>query len=82
MDTQVEHQLRLALAARAAELPSDASSRLLAADYRPRPGLRRPALAAGGAAVVAGALVGSLAGRPRHGHAARVRGMVCDAHRP
>lgn len=57
MDTQVEHQLRLALAARAAELPSDANSRLLAADYRPRPGLGRPALAAGGAVVVAGALV-------------------------
>jgi hypothetical protein len=57
MDTQVEHQLRLALAARAAELPSDASSRLLATDYRPRPGLRRTALAAGGAAVLAGAAV-------------------------
>ncbi len=57
MDTQVEHQLRLALAARAAELPSDASSRLLATDYRPRSTLQRPALAAGGAAVVAGAVV-------------------------
>jgi hypothetical protein len=54
MDTQVEHQLRVALAARAAELPSDASSDLLAADYRPRPTLQRPALAAGGAAVVVG----------------------------
>jgi hypothetical protein len=63
MDTQVEHQLRIALAARAAELPSDASSRLLAADYRPRSGLQRPALAAGGAVVVAGAVVAvSLAG--------------------
>jgi len=57
METQVEHELRLALAATAAELPSDASSRLLAADYRPRPGLRRPALAAGGAVAVAGAVV-------------------------
>jgi hypothetical protein len=63
MDSQVEHQLRLALAARAAELPSDASSRLLAADYRPRSGIQRPALAAGGATVVAGAVVtASLAG--------------------
>jgi hypothetical protein len=57
MDSQLEHELRLALAARAAELPSDASSRLLAADYRPRSGLQRPVLAAGGAATVAGALV-------------------------
>jgi hypothetical protein len=56
MDTQLEHELRLALAARAAELPSDASSRLLAAHYRPRSGLPRPALAAGGAAAVAGAV--------------------------
>jgi hypothetical protein len=57
MNTQLENDLRLALAERVAELPSDASVRLLAADYRPRPGLRRPALAAGGAAVVAGAVV-------------------------
>jgi hypothetical protein len=56
MDTQVEQELRLALAARAAELPSDASSRVLAADYRPRSGLQRPALAVGGAAM-AGAVV-------------------------
>jgi hypothetical protein len=63
MDTQLENELRLALAARAAELPGDASSRLLAADYRPRAGLQRPALAAGGAATVAGAVVAvSLAG--------------------
>jgi len=64
MDTQVEQELRLALAARAAELPSDASSRLLAAQYRPRSALQRPALAAGGAAaVVAGAVMAaSLAG--------------------
>jgi hypothetical protein len=57
MDTQVEHELRSVLAARAAELPSDVSSRLLASDYHPRPGLQRPALAAGGAAMVAGAVV-------------------------
>jgi hypothetical protein len=57
VETQVEHELRLALAATAAGLPSDASSRLLAADYRPRPGLRRPAFAAVGAVVVAGAVV-------------------------
>jgi hypothetical protein len=57
MDTPVEHELRRALAARAAELPSEASTRLLATDYRPRAGLRRPALAAAGAAVVAAAVV-------------------------
>ena len=57
MDTQVERELRLALAARAAELPSDASRRVLIADYQPRSGLERPALAAGGVAVVAGAVV-------------------------
>jgi hypothetical protein len=57
MDTQVEHQLRIALAARAAELASDASSRLLAADYRPRAGLQRQAIAAAGAAVVTGGVV-------------------------
>ena len=57
MDTQVEHELRLALAARAAELPSEASRRLLAADYRPRSGLERPALAVGGVTAVAGAVV-------------------------
>jgi hypothetical protein len=57
MDTQVEHALRLALAAGAAELSPDASSHLLTADYRPRSTLQRPALAAGGAAVVAGVVV-------------------------
>jgi hypothetical protein len=57
MDTQVERELRLALAARAAELPSDASSRVLVVRYRPRSGLERPALAVGGAAAVAGAVV-------------------------
>jgi hypothetical protein len=57
MDTQIERELRLALAARAAELPSDASRRVLVADYRPRSGLERPALAVGGAAAVAGAVV-------------------------
>ena len=57
MDTHLEHELRLALAARAAELPSDVSRRLLGADYRPRSGLERPALAVGGVAAVAGAVV-------------------------
>ena len=57
MDTHVERDLRLALAARAAELPSDVSRCLLAADYRPRSGLARPALAVGGVAAVAGAAV-------------------------
>jgi hypothetical protein len=57
MDTEIEHEVRLALAARAAELPSDASSRLLGADYRPRSGIQRPALAVAGAAALAGAVV-------------------------
>jgi hypothetical protein len=57
MDSQIEHELRLALAARAAELPSDASKGLLVADYRPRSGLERPALAVGGVAAVVGAVV-------------------------
>jgi hypothetical protein len=57
MSTHIEHELRLALAARAAELPSDASRRVLAADYRPRSGLGRPALAVGGATAVAAAVV-------------------------
>jgi len=57
MDSQLEQELRLALAARAAELPTDASSRLIAADYRPRSALQRPGLAVGAAAVVAGGVV-------------------------
>jgi hypothetical protein len=56
MDSQLEQELRAALAARAAELPPDASSSVLAADYCPRSGLRAPALAAGGVAVLAGAV--------------------------
>ena len=56
MDTELEHELRLALAARAAELPSDASTRVLAAATGPAQRRERPALAAGGAAVVAGAV--------------------------
>lgn len=54
MDTQLEQDLRAALAAMADELPSEASSGLLANNYRPRSGLQRPAVAAGGLAVVAG----------------------------
>jgi hypothetical protein len=42
MNGQVEQDLRLALAVQAAELPSDASSHLLATDYRPRAALGRP----------------------------------------
>ena len=57
MDTRLERDLRLALAATAAQLPSDASRRVLGADYRPRSGLERPALAAGGVVAVAGAVV-------------------------
>jgi hypothetical protein len=57
MNTQIEHDLRLALAERAAELPSDASARVLAADYRPRPPLARPALALTAVTAAAGALL-------------------------
>ena len=57
MDSQVERELRLALAARAADLPPDAISRLLAAEYRPRSGRGRPALAAGVVALLAALVV-------------------------
>jgi hypothetical protein len=57
MSTQIEQQLRDALAARAAELPTDATARLLAAKYRPRDSIPRPAVAAAGATVAAGAVL-------------------------
>jgi hypothetical protein len=57
MDTHLELELRRALAARAAELPPDVSRRLLVADYRPRSGLERPALAVGGVVAVVGAVL-------------------------
>ena len=57
MSAQLEQDLRRALAARADELPADASAQLLAGDYRPRAALPRPALAAAAAALAAGAIL-------------------------
>jgi hypothetical protein len=57
MDTHLELELRRGLAARAADLPPDVSRRLLVADYRPRSGLERPALAVGGVVAVVGAVL-------------------------
>lgn len=57
MSAQLEQDLRRALAARADELPSDASTQLLAGDYRPRAAPPRPALAAAAAIVAAGAIL-------------------------
>ena len=57
MSAQLEQDLRRALAARADELPSDASAQLLAGDYRPRAALPRPALAAAAAILAAGAIL-------------------------
>ncbi|HEY5343763.1 MAG TPA: hypothetical protein VIJ66_08925 [Solirubrobacteraceae bacterium] len=55
MSTHMERDLRLALAARAAELPSDASARLLSFDYRPHTPRARPAIALAATTVTAGA---------------------------
>jgi hypothetical protein len=55
MSTPIEQDLRLALAARAAQLPSDASARLLSLDYRPHTPRARPALALAATTVTAGA---------------------------
>jgi len=70
MNTQLEHELRGALATRAAELPPDASAKLLASDYRPRVTARRTPLALATVTVAAGAvlailLVGLSTGPPR-----------------
>jgi hypothetical protein len=70
MNAQVEHELRRALATRAAELPPDASAKLLAGDYRPRAAARRTPLALVTFTVAAGAvlallLVGLSTGPPR-----------------
>lgn len=56
MDTQIEHDLRTALAARAAELDDSPGAMVLARDYRPRSGVPRMAFAGGGAVVAAGAV--------------------------
>jgi hypothetical protein len=55
MDTQIESDLRAALAARAAEL-DDPGAMVLARDYRPRGGVPRMALAGGGAVAAVGAV--------------------------
>jgi len=57
MSTDIEQDLRLALAARATDLPSDASARLLSFSYRPRTPRARPALALATTTVTAGALL-------------------------
>src|SRR5271165_155888 len=59
MNTELEQDLRRALAARAAELPADASVPLLAADYRPRAPLARPALTLTATSAAAGAALAS-----------------------
>jgi len=70
MNAQLEQELRRALATRAAELPPDASAKLLARDYRPRVAARRTPLALATITVAAGAvlailLVGLSTGPPR-----------------
>jgi hypothetical protein len=57
MSTHIEQDLRLALARRAAELPSDASARLLSFDYRPHTPRARPAVALVATTVTAGAVL-------------------------
>ncbi|MGO9321777.1 MAG: hypothetical protein ACLQBY_13375 [Solirubrobacteraceae bacterium] len=57
MSIQVEQDLRLALAERAAELPSDASARLLSFDYHPCTPRTRPALALLATTVTASAVL-------------------------
>ncbi len=70
MSRKLEHELRQALAMRAAELPADASAKLLSHDYRPRVAARRTPLAlatitAAAAAVLVVLLVGLSTGPPR-----------------
>ena len=70
MSTPIEHDLRLALSARAAELAPDASTRLLSVGYRPRTPQARPALTLAATIVTVGAvlaisLVGLGTGPPR-----------------
>ena len=70
MNAQLEQELRRALATQAAELPPDASAKLLARDYRPRVAARRTPLALATITVAAGAvlailLVGLSTGPPR-----------------
>jgi len=70
MNAQLEQELRRALASQAAELPPDASAKLLARDYRPRVAARRTPLALATITVATGAvlailLVGLSTGPPR-----------------
>jgi hypothetical protein len=60
MDSQIERDLRIVLATRAAKLDRDAGARVLARDYRPRGGVLRVALAGGGAVVATGAVAAIL----------------------
>lgn len=60
MNAQLEQELRRALATRAAELPPDASAKLLARDYRPRATARRTPLALATITVAAGAVLAIL----------------------
>jgi hypothetical protein len=57
MSTRIEQDLRLALAARAAELPPDASARLLSLKYRPRTPRARPAVVLAATTVTTGAIL-------------------------
>lgn len=60
MDTQIESDLRIALATRAAKLDENAGTRVLARDYKPRGGVPRVALAGGGVAVAATGAVAAI----------------------
>lgn len=60
MDSQIERDLRIVLATRAAKLDRDAGVRVLARGYRPRGGVPRVALAGGGAVVATGAVAAIL----------------------
>lgn len=57
MSTHIEHSLRARLAERAAELPPDASVRLLSIDYRPRAVRARSAVAAAATILTAGVVL-------------------------
>jgi hypothetical protein len=57
MSTRIEQELRLALAARAAELPPDASGRLLSFDYQPHTPHVRSAVALAATMVTAGVIL-------------------------
>jgi hypothetical protein len=60
MSSHIEQDLRLALGARAAELPSDASARLLSFDYRPHTPRARSVVALAATTVAVGAVLACL----------------------